>query len=313
MAGPRMNAAAVSNNVAPVSIAASYEYCTSVAREQARNFYYSFLVLPAEKRRAFCAVYAFMRHSDDISDDDANAKSSRQGMLTAWRERLEQALQGQYGSSSLLPAFHDTLRKFSIPADYFFELLRGAEMDLDGHEYKTFSDLYRYCYRVAGVVGLTCIRIFGFPSSEDARACQLAESCGVAFQLTNILRDLREDAECGRVYLPAEDLARFGVSPADFLSKNPGGHVKKLIEFEVARAWEYYRAALPLLAIISRDSQPSLWAMIALYSGILKRIEASPLGVFRRRAELSDMEKFNIVARGLWMRFAPGAAVPAPF
>ena len=254
-----------------------------------------------------------MRHSDDISDDATNATGQRQGMLVAWRARLEQALQGQYGGSSLLPAFHDTLRQFSIPADYFFELLRGAEMDLAGQQYESFADLYRYCYRVAGVVGLTCIRIFGFPGCDDKRANQLAESCGVAFQLTNILRDLREDAASGRVYLPAEDLARFHCKPEDLLSATPGEPVRALMQFEIRRAWEYYRNALPLVDLVSADSRPALWAMIALYANILKHIEASPLRVFRRRVELSDMEKFNILVRGLWMRLVHSDPLPSPF
>ena len=278
------------------ALAASYQYCANVTREQARNFYYSFLVLPAEKRRAFYAVYAFMRHSDDISDDSSH-EGKRQGMLATWRARLERALQGQYDGSELLPAFHDAMRRFSIPADYFYELLRGAEMDVEGAEYRSFADLYRYCYRVAGVVGLTCIRIFGFPREEDARACQLAESCGVAFQLTNILRDLKEDAAAGRVYLPAEDLTRFGVR-----SLQPSAEVEALMRFEIARAWEFYGTARPLLDIVSADSRPALWAMIQLYSGILKKIEADPLAVFRRRVELSDMEKFVILVRAMRMR-----------
>jgi 15-cis-phytoene synthase len=287
----------------------SYEYCVRVAREQARNFYYSFLVLPAEKRRAFCAIYAFMRHSDDISDDlpgqETSPAAERQGKLSAWRTRFEWALSGKYGNSPILPAFHDTLKRFAIPSDYFFELLRGAEMDVQGAQYKSFDDLYRYCYRVAGVVGLTCIHIFGFPREQDERACQLAESCGVAFQLTNILRDLREDAAAGRVYLPSEDMERFGVDAAALNRENPGEAVENLMRFEIARAWGYYREAQPLLALVSRDSRASLWAMIALYSGILKHIEADPLAVFRGRVGLSKMEKLGIVGRALCIRVRP--------
>ncbi len=286
-----------------------------MAREQARNFYYSFLVLPEEKRKAFCAIYAFLRHSDDISDDipgqNAIPAEERQGKLSAWRTRFEWALAGKYGGSPILPAFHDTLQKFAIPAEYFFELLRGAEMDVTGTQYKSFDDLYRYCYRVAGVVGLTCIHIFGFPREQDERACKLAESCGVAFQLTNILRDLREDAAAGRIYLPAEDLQRFGVQAGDLSAGNPGEAVGKLMQFEIARAWEYYREALPLLDIVSRDSRASLWAMIALYAGILRHIEADPLRVFDGRVGLSRMEKLAIVARALWIRLRGRA--PEPF
>jgi phytoene synthase len=308
-----MSVSALAENVLRLEI--SYEYCVRVAREQARNFYYSFLVLPEQKRRAFCAIYAFMRHSDDISDDVPGQQTSpadeKQSKLSAWRTRFEWALAGKYGDSPVLPAFHDTLQKFAIPAEYFFELLRGAEMDVQGAQYKSFDDLYRYCYRVAGVVGLTCIHIFGFPREQDARACKLAESCGVAFQLTNILRDLREDAAAGRVYLPVEDLARFGVEPGDFQAANPGEPVAKLMQFEIARAWEYYREALPLLELVSRDSRASLWAMIALYSGILRHIEANPLQVFRGRVGLSRMEKLAIVARALWIRVRGHA--PEPF
>lgn len=295
----------------------SYSYCAKIAREQARNFYYSFLVLPPEKRKAFCAIYAFMRHSDDISDDvpgeQVHGEQERRGMLQAWRARLERTLEGQYGGSSLLPAFHDTLRRFSIPAEYFFELLRGAEMDLQGEKYRSFADLYRYCYRVAGVVGLTCIRIFGFPNDESERAGRLAESCGVAFQLTNILRDLREDALSGRMYLPEEDLARFGCNRETFQSKHPGEAARRLMEVEIARAWKYYHEALPLLDIVSPDSRASLWAMMAIYGGILKRIEEAPLRVFRHRAELSDMQKVDIVRKALWVRLRSNRPAPRPF
>jgi phytoene synthase len=305
-------ASAISDDV---DLELSYEYCVRAAREQARNFYYSFLVLPAAKRKAFCAIYAFMRHSDDISDDlpgqQASPAEDRQGKLSAWRTRFEWSLAGKYGGSPILPAFHDTLQKFAIPAEYFFELLRGAEMDVQGAQYKSFDDLYRYCYRVAGVVGLTCIHIFGFPREQDERACKLAESCGVAFQLTNILRDLREDAVAGRVYLPAEDLERFGVQVGDFSAQNPGEAVRKLMQFEIARAWGYYREALPLLDLVSPDSRASLWAMIALYSGILRRIEADPLIVFRGRVGLSRAQKLAIVARALWIRVRGHA--PKPF
>jgi phytoene synthase len=296
-----------------VPLAESYSYCARVAREQARNFYYSFLVLPREKRRALCAIYAFLRQSDDISDE-RGANQTKLDTLAAWRRRLERALDNDYQGSPLWPAFHDTLRRFSIPAEYFFELLRGAEMDLQGVTYRSFADLYRYCYRVAGVVGLTCIRVFGFPAERDREASELAESCGIAFQLTNILRDLREDARDGRTYLPAEDLERFGCHPESFRETGGSAALEKLVLFEAERAWTYYRRALPLLEVISPDSRAALWAMIALYASILKRIAAAPLRVFHRRAELSDLEKFQILARGLWMRASHnGRPLPAPF
>ncbi len=310
-----MNSAGYKTLAEKVGLAQSYAYCARVAREQARNFYYSFLVLPREKRRALCAVYAFLRHSDDIPDENGADCASRQRQLAQWRRRLEQALEGHYGGSALLPAFHDTLKRFSIPAEYFFELLRGAEMDLEGTHYGNFQDLYRYCYRVAGVVGLTCIHIFGFPSDQSRRACQLAESCGIAFQLTNILRDLKEDAGAGRIYLPAEDLEKFSYTPQELSRGEANGALRELVLFEAHRAWEYYSKALPLLDLVEQDSRPALWVMIALYASILKRIQAAPLRCFRHRAELSDMEKFQILARGMWMRVAgtPAGALPAPF
>ena len=291
-----------------VTLALSYRHCTRVAREEARNFYYAFRVLPTEKRHAFCAIYAFMRHSDDISD----AGADRLARLVEWRSRLERTLEGDYGNSAVLPAFHDTLRRFSIPAELFFELLRGAEMDLTGVRYRTFHDLYQYCYRVAGVVGLTSIRIFGFPADREEQASQLAESCGIAFQLTNILRDLKEDAQSGRTYLPEEDLERFGCTPSELALSHVGEELRELILYECQRAWEYYRKALPLLDLVSADSRPALWAMMALYASILKRIEQAPLRILRRRAELSDMQKFQILTRGLWTRVT-GAPLPAPF
>ncbi len=179
-------------------IAASYRCAEDVARRRARNFYYSFVVLPPEKRRAFCAVYAFMRYCDDISDGSETLENKRQA-LKNWRAQLNAAVQGHFDGSPILPAFHDAVRRFSIPADYFHWIIDGAEMDLTIDRYETFGDLYRYCFNVASAVGLVCLKIFGY---ADKRAPQLAEQCGIAFQLTNILRDLDEDAGMGRLYLP---------------------------------------------------------------------------------------------------------------
>src|SRR5688572_30557308 len=161
----------------------SYRYCTHVARTQARNFYYSFLCLPAPKRAAMCAIYAFMRYSDDISDD---GEGDRRARMDAWRAALDRAFEGDYGDSRILPAFHDSARRYGIPRRYFHELIDGAVMDLTPRRYETFADTYRYCYHVASVVGLVCIHVFGF---QDPKAVEYAEHNGIAFQLTNILRD----------------------------------------------------------------------------------------------------------------------------
>ncbi len=288
----------------------SYQYCAEVARREARNFYYAFLVLPREKRRAFCAIYAFLRRSDDISDDTGATAVPRRQMLESWRQKMAAALNGDYGDSPLLPAFHDTVRRYQIPTFCFSELFRGAEMDLEGTRFSTFDELYRYCYRVAGVVGLMCVHIFGFPQERREEALRRAESCGIAFQLTNILRDLREDAGRGRVYLPDEDLQRFGYSRERLLAGETADAYYGLVRFEAERARHYYREALPLLDIVSRDSRPALWSMVALYGGILRRMEAQGFPMLTRRVELGSWRKAGILARAWWMRLAGQQAVP---
>ena len=298
------------------ALADSYRYCARVARQEARNFYYAFLVLPHQKRRAFCAIYAFLRHSDDIPDrDDPHQDlASRRRLLDGWRKRLEAALQGDYGDSLLLPAWHDTVRRYALPPNYFFELIQGAEMDLDEVRFQSFPELYQYCYRVAGVVGLICLHVFGFKTAEREQACRLAEACGIGFQLTNILRDLREDAARGRVYLPEEDLARFGYSYQQLCAGVTGEAYERLVRFEAERARQYYRQAAPLLEMICLDSRPALWAMMALYSGILQRMEVLGFPMLERRVELSTREKLGILARAWWMRLNNGGRgrFPAP-
>ena len=179
----------------------SYAFCEDVARRQAKNFYYSFLLLDADRRRAMCAVYAFMRYCDDLSD--AEGVADRAGSIARWRGDLESALRGDTPEHPLWPAFTDTVTRYRIPHQYFFEMIDGVSSDLEPRRIATFAELYDYCYHVASVVGLTIIHIFGFDRNE---ALELAEKCGIAFQLTNVLRDVREDAENGRVYLPEEDL-----------------------------------------------------------------------------------------------------------
>jgi phytoene synthase len=295
-AADRAEEPAVGGRQSAVALADSYRHCRAIARAQARNFYYSFVVLPTERRNALCAVYAFMRYCDDISDGGA-APASKRELLEAWRGALAGAYRGEYGGSRILPAFHDTVRRFDIPQAYFDALIDGAQMDLTVRRYETFEDLYRYCYRVASVVGLVCIEIFGY---EDARAREYAESCGIAFQLTNILRDVKEDGERGRIYLPLEDLRRFDYPEEDLFRSVVNDHFLRLMQFEVARAREYYQRALPLLPLIDRGSRPALQAMMAIYGGILTRIEQSGYDVFAERAQLSHWEKVSIAARA-WL------------
>ena len=196
-----------------VTVEQSYQYCVQVARSRAKNFYYSFVLLSAQQRKAMCAIYAFMRYCDDLSDEPGASRAA----VDRWRADMEEALQGRFADHPLWPAFHHTVRRFGIPHEYFRQMIDGISSDLEPRRLETFDELYRYCYQVASVVGLTIIHIFGF---DTRSALPLAEKCGVAFQLTNILRDIREDAERGRIYLPAEDLRRFGVTEEDLRSGN---------------------------------------------------------------------------------------------
>ena len=265
----------------------SYAWCARVARAQAKNFYYSFLLLSPPQRRAMCAVYAFMRYCDDLSD--AEGVTGRAGAMARWRADLEDALRGRVNDHPLWPAFADSVARYRIPHRYFFEMIEGVSSDLNPRRVQTFGDLYDYCYHVASVVGLAIIHIFGFESSE---ALVLAEKCGIAFQLTNILRDLREDAGNARVYLPIEDFERFGVSPDTF---EPGDKFLSLMTFEAQRARDYYRQSAPLVKLIHPRSRPALRALIGIYSRLLEHIVASNYDVLTRRIGVPTWEKLWVV------------------
>jgi phytoene synthase len=271
----------------------SYAWCVNVARTQAKNFYYSFLLLSAPQREAMCAIYAFMRYCDDLSDDEGIA--NRAQAIARWRDDLEAALSGHPiehpGEHPLWPAFADAVGRYKIPHQYFFEMIAGVSSDLEPRCIQTFDELYDYCYHVASVVGLTIIHIFGF---DDPKALELAEKCGIAFQLTNILRDVREDYEKDRVYIPAEDFARFGVSPATLVSTEG---FFRLMEFEAARARDYYRQSAPLVAMIHPESRASLKALIGIYSRLLDKIVESNYDVLTRRIRVPTWEKLWILVR----------------
>jgi phytoene synthase len=248
-----------------------------------------------------------MRYCDDISDEPGPARG-RAEKLKQWKAALEGALQGEYGGDPVLPAFHHTIERYSIPPRYFFELIDGVGSDLAVARYETFDDLYRYCYRVASVVGLSSIHVFGYEAEETLA---LAEKCGIAFQLTNILRDVREDAERGRVYLPAEDLRRFGLRAEDLLEGRWGPAWRDLVEFEWQRAHRYYEEAAPELRLVHQESRAGLWAMISIYYGILRRIKDADFDVHSRRARQRLPEKLWIVARAFQMRLDKRSAADA--
>jgi 15-cis-phytoene synthase len=272
------------------SLEQSWAHCRAVAKKRARNFYYSFILLPPEKKNAMCAIYAFMRYCDDLSDEPGATRSA----MDRWRDALTAALAGHPGDNPSWPAFIDSVQRYSIPHEYFYEMIQGVASDLEPRTIQTFDELYQYCYRVASVVGLTTIHIFGFTSPE---ALPLAEKCGVAFQLTNILRDVHEDAELGRIYLPAEDLTRFGVSADDLKNGRRTEQFGRLMEFETERARRYYRESAPLLDLIQPQSRPSLWALIAIYSRLLDHLAEAQYDVLTRRISLSSLEKSWIVLR----------------
>ncbi len=270
-------------------VASSYAHCRRVARTRARNFYYSFLLLSREQKDAMCAIYAFMRFCDDLSDEEGGSRAA----IERWRTELDEALAGRLPPNPVWPAFCDSVTRYAIPHRYFQEMIYGVSSDLEPRSIATFDELYQYCYKVASVVGLTIIHIFGF---ESPHALELAEKCGIAFQLTNILRDVREDADRGRTYLPWEDLARFGVDPARLEHDE---RFIALMRFEAARARRYYDESWPLLDLIQRRSRPSLWALMRIYSRLLERIERSNYDVLDRRISLPVWEKLSIVGRAL--------------
>jgi phytoene synthase len=240
-----------------------------------------------------CAIYAYMRHCDDLSDNPATTdKSELRQSVALWRMELNRALDGEVTEGPIWPAFHDTVERYKIPHRYFHEMIDGILSDVEPQQMQTFADLYRYCYHVASVVGLTVVHIFGFRST---RALLLAEKCGVAFQLTNILRDVREDAAMGRVYLPLEDLHRFRVSVEQLRSGREDEQFRELLRFEAARARSCYEESAPLLEMIEPKSRRSLWALRQVYWRLLLRIEKANYSVLSRRINVPKYMKIALL------------------
>src|SRR5260221_7134513 len=304
-------------NAAPeidsASVAESYRHCHQIARAARSNFYYAFYLLPKSKRDGLSALYAFMRLVDDVADEDADIGAKQRG-LAKWRTALDDAVNGSehavdgssalarqpvFGSTEVLPALVDTMRRFHMPARYLHDLISGAEMDLTVKTYPTFDRLKEYCYRVAGTVGLTCTHVFGF---KDPRALDLAEKLGLAFQLTNIIRDVKEDAALGRNYLPDEDLARYNVSPTDFAKSEATLGVRELLRFEADRAWQLYAEGAELLDLVDADSRGTLWLLVHTYNALLARIESLDFAVFGERLRLNKAEKMLFIARAKFGR-----------
>jgi 15-cis-phytoene synthase len=308
-----------------VTIAEAYAVCGAIAQREAKNFYYSFRVLPKHKRNAMCAVYAFMRRADDISDDETLPVAERREVMGRWLEAWRDSRRSGVSDDPIFLALNDTQKTFAIPESLLEDLVRGTTMDLEEsqpgvvavtdaritkegsqtrtfHIYENFEGLYRYCYLVASVVGLVCIRIFGY---NDPKAELLAEKTGVAFQLTNILRDVSEDAERGRIYLPLRDLEINQVSVEHLVlaaqNVEKPEPVINLLALEASRAREFYASAEELLPLINRDSRAALWVLVTIYRGLLERIVKKNYDVFSERVSVPPSQKLIILAQGMGM------------
>lgn len=290
----------------------AYSVCRSIARSAAKNFYYGFLVLPKPKRNALSAVYAFMRRCDDIADDSTQSVNDRQIKLAEWLDKAHHALAAHPTDDPVLLALADTQRIYQIPIGLLDQLAFGTASDLDYPQpesgsspalairYQTFEELQQYCYGVASVVGLVCIKIFGY---RDPAAEPLAERCGLAFQLTNIIRDVKEDIGTGRVYFPQEDLAQCNLSVADLAApKVDLDRIRPLLTLEADRARECYLAGEQLVSMVNEDSQPGLWVLITIYRRLLEKIAAKQYDVFTERVRLTVPEKLSVLGKGILQR-----------
>lgn len=299
------------SKASPLQLRAAYAVCRSITRASAKNFYYGFLVLPRRKRDALCAVYAFMRHADDISDNPELSDKDKRARLEGWMETLHAVEAGKPTDDPILLALTNAKQRFKIPTHLLEKLVYGTTMDLDfgGGEprpegepvviYRTFEELYQYCYHVASVVGLVCICIFGY---QHPAAEKLAERTGIAFQLTNIIRDVKEDAAMGRVYLPAADMKQFRVNPAQLAASPDLTCIKPLLMLEADRARDFYKSGYELLNFIDEDSRPALWTLVEIYSRLLEKIAKNDYNVFRERVRLTTGEKLKVLAKGMLKR-----------
>jgi 15-cis-phytoene synthase len=311
------------NEVKLSALEQAYAVCREIAKREAKNFYWAFRVLPQHKSDAMCAVYAFMRKADDLADDERLTIEERREAMSKWTDEWRATRAGTT-HDPVFVALNDTQRRFGISDELLEKLVEGTTLDLKEHQpgveivrsiritegghttssfqvYRTFEDLYRYCYLVASVVGLVCIRIFGY---TDERAEHYAEHVGIAFQLTNILRDIKEDAERGRVYLPLAELKHEGVELEDLLLATRGvvitHEMVELVKREVKRAGVFYRDANELIPLLDEDSQPAMDVLVSIYEGLLDRISDNPAAVFRKRVSVPTVTKLAILGRGMF-------------
>lgn len=292
--------------VGQTQLAESFAYCQSVTRQQAKNFYYGLRLTPEPKRSAMYAVYAWMRAADDLADEDAPVEQKRRE-IERFRQATHEAIAtGQAPAdvpavhAAMWPAVAKTFAEYRVPVKYLDEMVDGQMLDQSKTQYATFEELYHYCYQVASTVGLVCITIWGYDGREQTRL--MAEQRGVALQLTNILRDIIEDAERGRVYLPADELERFGVSIERLQRGEADDAFDKFMRFQIERAEDFYRKSQALEAYLDPGCRPTSWALMRIYHCLLARISRDPRRVLHGRTRLRKRRKLLIALRAMWSR-----------
>ena len=300
-------------------LTAAYAECRAIAKREAKNFYYAFRVLPQHKSDAMCAVYAFMRKADDLADDESMTLDARREAMAAWTAQWR-ASRASDTSDPVFLALNDTQRRFNISDELLEQLVAGTTLDLNPNPegvvvhtvtqadgdlqtvqvYENFAALTHYCYLVASVVGLVCIKIFGY---TDRNAEQLAIDTGIAFQLTNILRDVKEDAERGRIYISADLLAEHGVTPERLVAlaarPDAAADVLPLLKSLELHAQTLYRSGYQLIPLLDADSRPAMRVLVCIYHGLLNRIARDPAQIFRTRVSVPTPVKLAILGRGV--------------
>jgi phytoene synthase len=288
------------------ALAASYRFCRQMACRSRSSFYASFLLLPSAKRQAMDALYAFMRHTDDLGDSDRPA-AERGAALVQWRAQFQRALAGPWATDAqatndpgtrLLPALADTVARYAIPPEHLEAVIDGQVMDLEPARYETFDELVAYCERVASAVGLACIHVWGF---RDPAALEPARQCGIAFQLTNILRDLDEDLARGRLYLPLADLRACGCTPEDLFNRRVDEHFFRLVALEVGRARQLYADAARLTRWLEPEGRRIFGMMAAVYRRLLEKVARRAPQLLHQRVRLSRLEKLAIALRWFFL------------
>ena len=310
----------MNDTYAAAKLAEAYETCREIARREAKNFFYAFRVLPKAKSDAMCAVYAFMRRADDLADDESMPLEARRKAMAEWTAAWRASREIGVSNDPVFAALNDTQKRYGIPDELLEQLVSGTTMDLqerpegvqihalaqpvNGHSavqmYEDYAALERYCYLVASVVGLVCIRIFGY---KEKKAEQLAIDTGIAFQLTNVLRDVKEDAERGRVYLPADKLNEYGVTVERLLELCAGAAPKRS-ELELlmglqGTAQKLYRRSEQLIPLLDPDSRAAMRVLVRIYRRLLERIASDPAAVFRTRVSVPDVQKVAILGFGV--------------